>query len=136
MEGDDAGHAAAIFGDVGMVANDDKGRGDHDRDLLAQDKGDPVLEEVVKTPGAGAKEMQEAIVAVEIEAPKAAKGGDAEHLGGAEKAQDDHDKDDPGAMARKNATECAEGMVNIGEHIDLLVGLDNPVIIQGGCMLF
>jgi hypothetical protein len=30
-------------------------------------------------------------------------------------------------MARKNATERAEGIVNIGEHIDLLVGLDNPV---------
>jgi hypothetical protein len=29
-------------------------------------------------------------------------------------------------MARKNATERAKGVINIGEHIDLLVGLDNP----------
>jgi hypothetical protein len=82
-----------------MVADDDEARGHHDRDLLAQDKRDPVMEEVVETPRGGAKEMQEAIVAVEIEAPKSAKGGDAEHLGGTDEAQDHHDKDDPGAMA-------------------------------------
>jgi hypothetical protein len=57
------------------------------------------MDEVVETPSGGAKKMQEAIVAVEIEAPKSAKGGDAEHLGSAEKAQHDHHKDDPSPMA-------------------------------------
>jgi hypothetical protein len=85
------------------------------------------MDQIFETPGGGAKEMQQTIVSLDVKAPKAAKRGDAEHLGGAEKAQDDHDKEDPSAMARKNATERAEGIVNIGEHIDLLVGLDNPV---------
>jgi hypothetical protein len=33
--------------------------------------------------------------------------GDAGHLGGAEKAIHDHDKDDPHAIAQKNDTEIA-----------------------------
>lgn len=127
MEGNNAGHAAAIFGDGGMIGDDDETEGHHNRDLLAQDKGDPVMHQVVETPGGGSKEMQQAIVAVDVKAPKAAKGGEADHLGDAEKAQHDHDKDDPGAMTRKNVTESTECMVHIGEHIDLLVGLDNPI---------
>jgi hypothetical protein len=67
--------------------------------VLAQDKGDLVMHQVFETPSGGAKEMQEAIVSLEVKAPKAAKRGDAKHLSGAEKAQNDHDKDDPGAMA-------------------------------------
>jgi hypothetical protein len=43
--------------------------------------------------------MQEAIVTVEIKASKSAKRGDGKYLGGAEKTQSDHDKDNPGVMA-------------------------------------
>jgi len=68
--------------------------------VLTEDKGDPLLEKVVQTPRGGAKEMQEAIVAVEIETSKSAKGGDAEHLGGAEKAQNDHDKVEDNGYSR------------------------------------
>jgi hypothetical protein len=57
------------------------------------------MDEVVETPSDRTKEMQKTIVTLDIEAPKSTKGGEAEHLGSAEKAQHDHDKDDPGTMA-------------------------------------
>jgi hypothetical protein len=47
------------------------------------------------------KEMSDALSTIpeDVGSIKSAKRGDAEHLGDAEKAQDDRDKDDPVAVA-------------------------------------